>query len=101
MDVTFLKAPSWLQKGGRHEPKQRVETGGWLYVPRGTPFRWWNAHNGPTRWQLTYAPGGFEQYFVELAAAIAEHAPKTPQALAELARPLWAKYGVVISMSNA
>jgi hypothetical protein len=69
----------------------------WIYVPRGTPFRWWNARNEPARWLLTYAPGGFEQYFVDLAEAMVANPPRGPEALAALARPLWTRYGVLVS----
>jgi mannose-6-phosphate isomerase-like protein (cupin superfamily) len=77
-----------------------VGAGGWVYVPRGTPFRWWNARSEPARWLLSYAPGGFEQYFVELAEAMAQSPPRGPEGLAAPARPLWARYGVVVSPSK-
>jgi quercetin dioxygenase-like cupin family protein len=78
-------------KGG---PTQRIGAGGWVFVPRGTPFRWWNPEPKPARWLLTYSPGGFEAYFVEAAREIAEKKPKTPQEVGALAGPLWDRYGV-------
>jgi mannose-6-phosphate isomerase-like protein (cupin superfamily) len=73
----------------------KVSPGGWLFMPRGTSFRWWNARQEPARWQLTYAPGGFDGYFVELVEAIGEK-KLTPPQMAEVAGPLWAKYGVTV-----
>ena len=74
---------------------RRIAAGGWVFVPRGTEFRWWNPDQLPARWLLTYSPGGFEQYFVEAARVVAEKKPKTPQEIGALALPLWEKYGVV------
>ncbi len=73
-----------------------VVTGGVVWVPRGTVFRWWNpSADRPARWLLTYTPGGFEGYFAEIADAVAAlgRAP-TPQDLGAIARPLWKKYGL-------
>src|SRR5262245_24292388 len=49
------------------EGKERrlVRAGEWVFVPRGTAFRWWNPAEQPARWLLTYSPGGFEGYFLE------------------------------------
>ena len=87
------------------EPKgeavQRIAAGSWVFVPRGTAFRWWNPLPQPARWLLTYSPGGFEGYFVEAARAVAEQGPTTPQEIAALAVPLWHKYGVVTEKGGA
>jgi len=72
----------------------RAPAGTVLHIPKGVAFRWHNPRNEPARWLLNWAPGGFEEYFVELTRAIAEHAPKGPAETAALARPLWAKYGL-------
>jgi quercetin dioxygenase-like cupin family protein len=77
--------------GETHE----VGPGGIIHVPRGARFRWWNARPAPARWLMTYVPGGFEQYFVELAEALAA-LPSPPEGprLAALVAPLWQKHGV-------
>jgi quercetin dioxygenase-like cupin family protein len=65
-------------------------------MPRGTSFRWSNARSDiPCRWTFTYTPGGFEKYFVELAAALnALGRPPTPADMGAIATPLWKKYGL-------
>lgn len=75
-----------------------VGAGGFLFIPRGTAFRWWNAsQTEPVRWLLTYTPGGFEKYFGELAAAFAALGrPPTQEDLATVVPPLWAKYGIEV-----
>jgi quercetin dioxygenase-like cupin family protein len=75
-----------------------VPTGGVVYVPRGSLFRWRNASaDRPARWVLSYNPGGFERYFVELAEAIGAlpHTP-SPQEVGAIAGPLWKRYGVEV-----
>lgn len=76
----------------------RVDAGGLVVIRRGTAFRWWNASDTePVRWLLTYTPGGFEQYFLDLAQAFsALGRPPTPADLAAVVPPLWAKHGVEI-----
>ena len=78
--------------------ERRVRTGGVVYVPRGTAFRWWNAsRDHAARWMITYVPGGFEQYFVELVAAVrALGRVPTPPEMGALAAPLWKKHGVEV-----
>lgn len=73
-----------------------IATGGAVFVPRGVAFRWRNPHaDRGARWILTYTPGGFERYFVEIIDAVnALGRPPTPQDLGALATPLWKKYGV-------
>jgi mannose-6-phosphate isomerase-like protein (cupin superfamily) len=73
-----------------------VPEGGTVFVPRTTPFRYTNPLSKPTRWTITWAPGGFERYFVELVHAIHETPPKEPAELGALARPLWQKYALEI-----
>jgi mannose-6-phosphate isomerase-like protein (cupin superfamily) len=70
----------------------RAPVGSTVFVPRGTSFRWWNPDARAARWLLTYSPGGFEQYFVDVAAALENGTPKTPAELQELVGPLWKKY---------
>jgi mannose-6-phosphate isomerase-like protein (cupin superfamily) len=73
-----------------------VPAGGLVFVPRGTSFNWWNGSaTEPVRWTCTYAPGGFEKYFGDVAAALnALGRPPTPADLGQLAPPLWKKHGI-------
>lgn len=68
-----------------------VRAGDVVFVPRGSMFRYWNPKPEPARWTCTYAPGGFENYFLELGAASVRE-PGAP--LGKLALPLWKKYGL-------
>jgi quercetin dioxygenase-like cupin family protein len=70
--------------------------GALIHIPRGCRFRWWNATPQAARWLMTYVPGGFEQYFVDLAQAIAGRQVSGPE-LAALVAPLWKKHGVVMT----
>jgi len=78
-----------IQLGSREET---ATAGSTIFVPRGTQFRWWNPEARAARWQITYSPGGFENYFVDIAAALQKGTPKTPAELQELVSPLWKKY---------
>ena len=63
-------------------------------IPHGTPFAWRNGSaTEPMVYLCVYAPGGFEQYFVAVAGALAEHGTLTP----EIVAPLWARYGIAVS----
>jgi mannose-6-phosphate isomerase-like protein (cupin superfamily) len=75
-----------------------VPAGGVVAIPRGVVFRWWNAdQQKPLRFTCTYMPGGFEQYFVELVAALgALGRPATRDDMAVVVPPLWKKYGVEV-----
>lgn len=79
---------------------RHVAAGDFIFVKRGTSFRWWNPEPKPARWLLTYAPGGFEGYFIEAANAVAEKRPRTPQEIGALAAPLWARFGVEVSAAG-
>ena len=75
-----------------------IPAGGFVFVPRGAAFKWWNGSaTEPVSWTCTYAPSGFEQYFVEIAAAVNSlgRAP-VPGDLAVIAPPLWKKHGVEV-----
>ena len=64
-----------------------VGPGDWLFVPRGTPHRFTAVGDRPGRFLALFAPGGFEGYFREVAALLAEDPtwpPKDPSFLAEL-----------------
>ena len=75
-----------------------IPEGGLVAVPRGVAFKWWNASaTEPVRWICTYAPGGFEQYFVELLAAMsALGRPPTRDDLMTVVPPLWKKYNIEV-----
>jgi mannose-6-phosphate isomerase-like protein (cupin superfamily) len=73
-----------------------IEAGGLVVVPRGTAFQWWNASaDRPVRWLCTYAPGGFENYFGEVATALQSLGrPPTREDLMAVVPPLWKRYNI-------
>jgi quercetin dioxygenase-like cupin family protein len=76
--------------------EHRVPRGGVVVVPRGVAFRWRNASDEHgVRWLATYTPGGFEHFFVDMVDRLHRLGhPPTPFDMTEIARPLWAQYGV-------
>ena len=44
----------------------RAKPGDFLHTPRGVPHRFGNSGDRPARMLLTYAPAGFEQWFLEI-----------------------------------
>ncbi len=46
-----------------------------------------------------HAPGGFEEFFLELASSLAAAGATrvTPTVAAEVLQPLWTKYGLAVS----
>ena len=84
--------------GFEFEDGRRViaDEGAFLFLPRGTMFRWWNETEKPARWLCIYSPAGFENYFKEVGALIAD-LPKESfdikQAMPRI-MPLWVKYGI-------
>jgi mannose-6-phosphate isomerase-like protein (cupin superfamily) len=48
--------------------------GGFVFVPRGVYFRWWNPDATPARVLALYAPGAFAEFFREVVTRVA---PKT------------------------
>lgn len=84
--------------GFEFEEGRRViaEKGAFLFLPKGTMFRWWNDTAEPARWLCIYSPAGFENYFKELGAVVAD-IPKEnfdiKQAMPRIV-PLWEKYGI-------
>src|SRR5262245_10636895 len=69
--------------------------GGYIIKPRGQMHAMWNAGDRPGRMIEIIIPGGFENYFRELADLLAADASE-PGALAELA----AKYGLTYGRPN-
>jgi mannose-6-phosphate isomerase-like protein (cupin superfamily) len=73
-----------------------LSAGSSLFVPRGLPFKWWNAEQKPARYLAIYFPAGFEKYFEEINA-ITKDLPPGPIDMAPLMPrilPLWEKYGI-------
>lgn len=64
--------------GGRTFP---ARTGAFLHLPRGVPHSFSNRSGRPARMVLTYAPAGFEAWFLEVGKPVADPsipAPVTP-----------------------
>jgi mannose-6-phosphate isomerase-like protein (cupin superfamily) len=71
-----------------------VRAGETLVLRHGTPFAWRNASaEEPAVYLAVYAPGGFEEYFVAVADALAAGSALTP----ELLGPLWNRFGIAVS----
>ena len=49
-----------------------------VFKPRSIPHTFWNAGDEPLRILELISPAGFENYFRELAPALAEHGPGSP-----------------------
>lgn len=63
------------------DEKEVVATAGTLVqLPRLAWWRWANESDAPCRILAIFAPPGFEQYFVQLAAAIASSDPQSASA---------------------
>jgi mannose-6-phosphate isomerase-like protein (cupin superfamily) len=63
----------------------------------GTPFAWRNASATEEAIYLgIYTPGGFEQYFAALQAAVTAAGALSP----EVVGPLWAQYGIAVSSTD-
>lgn len=75
------------------EREVRAPAGTTVFVPAGADFAWRNDREEPARYLAIYAPAGFEQFFSDLAGAIAGGAP-TPEVMRQVIPPLWAKYEV-------
>jgi quercetin dioxygenase-like cupin family protein len=59
-----------------------------LQLPPGVWFRWANETDAPARVLAMFSPGGFEQFFLDVAAAVADGTD-----LGEAIGPLRARYG--------
>jgi mannose-6-phosphate isomerase-like protein (cupin superfamily) len=70
--------------------------GTFFLVPKGLPFKWWNAEDRPARYLGIYFPAGFERYFAEVAGLTKDLPPgpvDTTKLMPKLL-PLWEKYGI-------
>jgi hypothetical protein len=76
-----------------------AETGALIWCPHGTPFAWRNDGDQPAPALYMYSPGGFEEFFSELASSLAAAGATTvtPTVAAEVIQPLWTKYGIAVS----
>jgi mannose-6-phosphate isomerase-like protein (cupin superfamily) len=77
------------------EREVRASAGATVFVPAGADFTWRNDREEPARYLAIYAPAGFEQFFPDLAGAVAAggRAP-TPEVMRQVIPPLWAKYDI-------
>jgi quercetin dioxygenase-like cupin family protein len=71
-------------------------TGAYVVKPRGVPHTFWNAGSTPARIQEIITPAGFEEYFREVAAALAPGGPPDVAKLMEVA----GRYGLVLHMDR-
>ena len=76
-----------------------AETGALIWCPHRTPFAWRNDSDQPARVLFIHAPGGFEEFFSDLASSLAAAGATTvtPAVAAEVIQPLWTKYGCAVS----
>jgi mannose-6-phosphate isomerase-like protein (cupin superfamily) len=65
-------------------------------VAGGLAHAWWNAGSAPVRTLVICAPGGFERFFEELAATVAELPPGPPDMakVRSIIARLWPEYGI-------
>ncbi|MGA9997045.1 MAG: cupin domain-containing protein [Pyrinomonadaceae bacterium] len=78
------------------EQTVNAPAGTFLFVPKGLPFKWWNAEDRPAKYLAIYFPSGFEKYFEDLNELTRE-LPPGPVDLRPLMPkilPLWEKYGI-------
>ncbi len=92
-DVTMVVLDGTLVLTGV-EGDTVVRPGEVVQLPHGTPFAWRNGSADlPLTYLAVYAPGGFEEYFVAVADAVAAGAGIGP----ELLGPLWERHGIAVS----
>jgi len=60
-----LSGRLWVQIG---DEVLEAGPGDWVLKPRGIPHAFWNAGTEPVRFLELICPGGFEEYFFEMAA---------------------------------
>ena len=68
----------------------RAEAGTTVFAPGGVPHTYSNPGSIPATYLLTISPAGCEQYFLDLAALVAEGGRPDPEVLRELGR----RYGI-------
>lgn len=70
-----------------------AERGAFIYVPTGILHTFFNATAEPVRFLTFCSPGGFEQYFDDLANLVAASPVGPPDYVAQL-EALWARYDI-------
>lgn len=86
------KLRAWL--GGK---QYDVATGDFVHMPRGVQHYFKNVSDKPTRLLLSYTPGGFEQWFIDIGKPVTDKDEGPPQITPEdIKRAVVAaeKYGV-------
>lgn len=86
------KLRAWL--GGK---QYDVATGDFVHMPRGVQHYFKNVSDKPTRLLLSYTPGGFEQWFLDIGTPVTDKDQLPPQITPEaIKRAVVAaeKYGV-------
>ena len=78
----------WFDDGEAHD----VGPGTVVHLPAGAWFRWANTTDEQVRLLFMFQPAGFEQFFLEPMAGIAD-AGGDPAAIGSLIHPLRTKYG--------
>jgi quercetin dioxygenase-like cupin family protein len=76
----------------------QAKAGDFVHTPRGVPHRFANTSGRPARMLLTYAPAGFERWFLEIGtptdrASAASPPPPTPEQIRQAVAAA-ARYGV-------
>lgn len=74
--------------------------GDFAHMARGVPHRFRNKTDKPARMLLTYSPGGFEQWFLDIGTPVGDPAEKPPAvAPADVEKAIKAaeRYGVVFA----
>lgn len=89
-----------LEGTGRYHVDNQIidaPAGAILHFPKGTLEWFENVQNTPLKVQITYSPGGFEQFFLEVGEPAASRtlppAPTSPPDLNAL-QPIARKYGL-------
>jgi quercetin dioxygenase-like cupin family protein len=67
-----LPGPLWARVG---EQEMELPTGSYLWKPRNVLHTFWNPGPEPARILETISPGGFENFFEQLAALLQEPTP--------------------------
>ncbi|HEX4301294.1 MAG TPA: cupin domain-containing protein [Rhizomicrobium sp.] len=71
-----------------------LQRGATIRVPAYCPFAWSNPGDMPARVVFTYSPGGFENYFREIAALLGAHPGLNLRDIAPQLPALWLRYGL-------
>jgi quercetin dioxygenase-like cupin family protein len=75
---------------------READAGTVIVKPRGVPHAFWNPTDSPARLLEIISPGGFERYFEELGALLAQAGPPDPAAVAGIAE----RYGLQLDPTS-